>query len=100
MKQRYFFHDSLLMITFHHFLEGNEHILMKEDLVSIYEKRCNLNIPKVSEKDGITLEILNQMSLFIFHTKFFNKAGSLYRKKKASMIIFKPHTFSIYKIAH
>ena len=43
----------------------NQPILVKEDMISIYEKRCTFKIPKSSEDHGITKESLANIE-FIF----------------------------------
>ena len=89
--------------------ENNQLSFVKEDEVSIYEKRCSFGISgpagiDLNKKDGekllaIKKEDIEKMSLFLFHKKVFVRKNpinsptthTICRKTKAPIIIFKPY---------
>ena len=72
-------------------VEDNETVLMKDDAISIYEKRSNYEIPNVSIQKGISNETIKSMSFFLFHRTFFVKEGKLCKKSKAPILLLKPY---------
>ena len=68
----------------------NPQFLLKEDLISIYEKRCDFCISSTNIKMGVTEETIKNMSLFLFHKHFFVRTRRICKKPK-TIIIFRPY---------
>ena len=68
-----------------------DQVVMQEDAVSTYEKRSTYEIPRLHRENGITEDIVQKMSLFLFHKHFFARSGSLCRKSKPPIIMFRPY---------
>ena len=71
--------------------EENEAMFVKEDHLSLYEKRATFDIPQVSRERGITETTIKEMSLFLFHKHVFVRDKKLCRKSKPPIIIFRPY---------
>ena len=62
--------------------EQAEQTLVKEDEISVYEKRGTYQIGNPSRLRGITEEIVNQMSFFLFLKHFFVRDKKLCLKSR------------------
>ena len=71
--------------------EQAEQILVKEDEISVYEKRGTYKIGNPSRLCGITEEIVNQMSFFLFFKHFWVRDKKLCLKSRPPIIMYKPY---------
>ena len=69
----------------------NATMLMKDDIISIYEKRSEFRIPNVSREKGITLETILNMSLYLFHILFYVRNATICKKLKPTILLLKPY---------
>ena len=67
----------------------NATMLMKDDIISIYEKRSEFRIPNVSREKGITLETILNMSLYLFNILFYVRNATIYKKLNPTILLLK-----------